>query len=59
MASSGNLSKEDMLAQLRKEGVTDLNGLADLIVKKAHQDGDPEKPIVNSTIIYLHGFVSS
>ena len=54
-----SLSKEEMLAQLRKEGVNDLDGLADLVARKAHQDGDSNMPIANSVIIYLHGFVSS
>lgn len=59
MTSANKLTKEELLNQLKKEGVNDLNGLADLVLKKAHQDGDPNKPIVNSAIIYLHGFVSS
>lgn len=59
MALSGNLSKDDMLAQLEREGVTDLNGLADFVINKAHQDGDPEKPIVNGVLLYAHGFMSS
>lgn len=59
MTSANRLTKEELLGQLQKEGVTDLHGLADLVLKKAHQDGDPSKPIVNSAIVYLHGFVSS
>jgi hypothetical protein len=58
MAAPQKITKEDILAHLKKEGVTDLNSLADLIVKKTHQDGDPNKPIVNSAIVYAHGFVS-
>lgn len=54
-----SLSKEEMLAQLRKEGVSDLDGLADLVIRKAHQDGDVNSPIANSVIVYLHGFVTS
>lgn len=54
-----SLSKEEMLAQLRKEGVNDLDGLADLVIRKAHQDGDPNSAIANSVIVYLHGFVTS
>lgn len=53
------MTKEEILNQLKKEGVNDLNGLADLIVRKAHQDGDPNKPVVNGVIIYNHGFVTS
>lgn len=56
---SSNLSREQVLEQLRKEGVNDLDGLADLVTRKAHQDGDSNKPIMNSVIAYLHGFVSS
>lgn len=59
MAAPHKLTKEEILAQLKKEGVHDLNGLADLVIKKAHQDGDPHKPIANGVIVYNHGFVSS
>lgn len=59
MAAPQKLSKEEILSQLKKEGVTDLNGLADLIVRKAHQGGDPNAPITNGVIIYNHGFVTS
>lgn len=55
----GKITKDEILAQLKKEGVNDLNGLADLIIKKSHQDGDPNKSIVNGVIVYNHGFVSS
>lgn len=59
MAAPQKLTKEEILAQLKKEGVNDLPGLADLIVRKAHQDGDPNKPIANGVIVYNHGFVTS
>jgi len=59
MASAQKLTKEEMLAQLKKEGVHDLAGLAEFVIKKAHQDGDPHKPIANGVIIYNHGFVTS
>jgi hypothetical protein len=59
MASAQHLTKEEILAQLKKEGVNDLAGLAEFVVKKAHQDGDLQKPIANSVIIYNHGFVTS
>jgi hypothetical protein len=58
MAAPYKVNKEEILAQLKKEGVNDLNGLADFLVKKTHQDGDPNKPVVNSAIIVNHGFVS-
>ena len=58
MAQPHKMNKEEILAHLKKEGVQDLNGFADFLVKKTHQDGDPNKPIVNSAIIYHHGFVT-
>jgi hypothetical protein len=58
MAAANKVTKEEIISHLKKEGVTDLNSLADLIVKKVHQDGDPNKPVVNSAIVYQHGFVS-
>ena len=58
MAKVDKMGKHDILAQLKKEGVQDLDGLADFLIKKTHQDGDPNKPVVNSAIIYHHGFVS-
>lgn len=59
MAAAHKVTKEEILAQLKKEGVHDLNGLADMVLKKAHQDGDLNKPIVNGVIVYNHGFVTS
>lgn len=59
MAAPQRVTKQEILSQLKKEGVHDLEGLADLIVKKAHQDGDPNKPVVNGVIVYNHGFVTS
>lgn len=59
MPAPQRISREQILSQLEKEGVRDLNGLADLLLRKAHQDGDPNKPIVNGVIIYNHGFVTS
>jgi len=58
MAAPQKITKEEIIAHLKKEGVTDINSLADLLIRKTHQDGDPNKPIVNSAIIYQHGFVS-
>jgi len=58
MARPEKITKEEIIAHLKKEGVTDINSLADLLIRKTHQDGDPNKPIVNSAIIYQHGFVS-
>jgi len=58
MAGAQNINKEEILSQLKKQGVTDLNTFADFLLKKAHQDGDINKPIANSVIIYNHGFVN-
>jgi len=55
MAAPQSLSKQDILAQLKKEGVEDLEGLVDYAIKKTHQDGDPNKPVANSTFIFNHG----
>jgi hypothetical protein len=59
MDPANNYTKEQILAQLNKEGVTNLDELADLIVRKSHKGGDPNAPIVNGVIIYNHGFVVS
>ncbi|WP_263142208.1 hypothetical protein [Pseudomonas sp. RIT-PI-AD] len=52
------ITKEEILDQLKKEGVTDLNQFAEFLIKKVHRDGDPSQPIVASAIVYGHGFVS-
>jgi hypothetical protein len=51
------MNKEEILDQLKKNNVTDLDSLADLIIREANEDGDPEKPTVNSCIVYAHGAV--
>ncbi len=53
------MTKEEVLDQLSKNNVTDLDSLADLIVREANEDGDPDKALANSVIIYPHGFVTS
>lgn len=53
------LSEKEVLEHLKKEGVTNLEQLASLIVKKSNPTGDPHKPVTNSVIIYHHGFVTS
>ena len=53
------MTKDEILTKLKQENVNNLDDLADMLVKKAHQDGDPNKPLVNSAIIYKHGFVTS
>lgn len=52
------MTKQEILDQLRKEGVTNLDQFADLIVQKSHKNGDPGQPIVAGVIIYTHGFVT-
>lgn len=59
MATPQRLTKEEVVSQLKRHGVNDLDDLADLIVKKAHQDGDPDNAITNGVIVYNHGFVTS
>ena len=57
MANAPKVTKEEILAQLKKDGVHDLNSFADFVLKKAHQGGDLANPIANDVIIYNHGFV--
>jgi len=59
MQSHPNVTKEEILKQLKKEGVNDLDEFAEFLVKKAHQDGDVNKPVTTGVIIYNHGFVTS
>jgi hypothetical protein len=59
MASAQHMTKDEIVAQLKKDGVHDIDSLAAFVLKKAHQDGDANKPIANSVIIYHHGFVTS
>jgi hypothetical protein len=58
MSKEIKISKEEILSQLKKEGVTNLEDFAQFLIKKTHKDGDENNPIVNSAIIYAHGFVS-
>jgi hypothetical protein len=53
------MTKEEVLDQLKKNNVTDLDSLADLIVREANEDGDPDKSLASTVIIYPHGFVTS
>jgi|KBSMisStaDraftv2_1062788.scaffolds.fasta_scaffold98135_2 hypothetical protein len=57
MAEHKKITKEEVLSQLKKEGVTDLNGFADFLVNKATKN-NPGGPVVLGTIIYSHGFVT-
>ena len=57
MAEAKNITREEILSQLKKEGVNDLNGLADFLVKKA-TNGAAGGPVVRGVIIYTHGFVT-
>ncbi len=58
MMQGPSLSKGAILAQLQKEGVTNLDQFADMLLQKVHKDGNPNGPVVNSAIVYEHGFVS-
>jgi len=53
------MTKAEVLEHLKKEGVKNLDELAELIVKKSNPQGDPNAPATNSVIIYSHGFVTS
>lgn len=52
------VTKEQILAQLKKEGVNNLDQFADFLVQKTHPNGDPTSPVTNAAIVYQHGFVS-
>ncbi len=58
MSSEIKMNKAEILNQLKKEGVTNLNEFADFLVSKTHKNGDENGPIVMAAIIYSHGFVS-
>jgi beta-lactamase superfamily II metal-dependent hydrolase len=58
MSSEIKMNKAEILAQLKKEGVSDLDQFADMLIKKTHKDGDENAPIIMAAIIYKHGFVS-
>ena len=52
------MTKNEILEQLKNEGVESLEELATYLIKKTHEDGDENKPVVNAAIIVHHGFVS-
>lgn len=56
MSNQSTISKSEVLNQLKKEGVTNLDEFADFLVKSA-TNGQESGPIVQGTIIYSHGFV--
>jgi hypothetical protein len=58
MSKEIKISKEEILSQLEKEGVTNLDEFANFLIKKTHKNGDPNGPIIMSAIVYGHGFVS-
>lgn len=58
MNNEVKISKEEILAQLKKEGVTNLDEFSSFLLKKTSKDGKEGAPIVASAIIYGHGFVS-
>jgi len=57
MPGPPKIDKEDILSQLKKEGVTDLDSFVQLLLKNSHQDGDLGKPVVNSVMLFTHGFM--
>jgi hypothetical protein len=59
MSNEIKMNKAEILAQLKKEGVSNLEEFADMLIKKTHKDGDENAPIIMSAIIYHHGFVSN
>ena len=58
MSSEIKINKSEILSQLKKEGVTNLDQFADKLIKKTHKDGDENGPVIMSVIIYGHGFLS-
>lgn len=58
MSSEIKINKSEILSQLKKEGVTNLDQFADMLIKKTHKDGDENGPVIMAAIIYGHGFVS-
>ncbi|MDR6966636.1 hypothetical protein J2X31_000634 [Flavobacterium arsenatis] len=58
MSNEVKMTKEQILSQLKKEGVTNLDEFANFLVKKTHKNGEENGPIVMSAIIYQHGFVN-
>ncbi|WP_271782269.1 hypothetical protein [Aquimarina algiphila] len=58
MSKELRMNKTEILSQLKKEGVTDLNEFADMLVKKCHKNGDENEPIIMAAIVYGHGFIS-
>jgi hypothetical protein len=50
------ITKDDILAQLAKNGVTDLDAFADFLVRQASPTDDDGQPLVNDVIIIGHGF---
>ena len=58
MSNEVKINKAEILDQLKKEGVSNLDQFADMLIAKTHKDGDENAPIVMSAIIYQHGFVS-
>jgi len=53
-----DVTKEEILAQLKKNGVTDLEGFADFVVNKSKAAPEAGKPVVASFVLVDHGLVS-
>jgi hypothetical protein len=58
MSAELQITKAEILAQLKKEGVTNLDELATFLIQKTHKNGDESGPVIADAIIYKHGFVS-
>jgi hypothetical protein len=52
------MSKQEVLDQLKKNGVTDLDSFAELVVKKAQAKEAGTGPVVASFVAIDHGIVS-
>jgi hypothetical protein len=52
------MTKEEIIDQLKKNGVTDLDKFADFVVKNTQVVQGANKPVANSVIIASHGFVT-
>jgi len=49
-------TKEEILEQLRKEGVTDLDAFAEFLVRQLLPEDESGQPVATDIIIIGHGF---
>jgi len=52
------MTKDEIVDQLKKNGVTDLDKFAEFVVKHTQAVQGANKPVANSVIIVNHGFVT-